>query len=123
MYQCGQSYPRYTIIATAESGHHVSGPRHIHPRMHNAMKPVQPGVQDGSFARRWIAEGNAGGPEFKRLRAERSQAPIETVGDELRSHMTFINPQHPPVGWASAPSSQPDSEQRDSEPETAGVGA
>jgi ketol-acid reductoisomerase len=114
---------RYSISDTAEYGDYISGPRLIDQRVRDEMKRVLTEIQDGTFARRWIAEGTAGGPEFKRLRAERSQAPIEAVGDELRSHMTFINPQHPPVGWASAPSSQPDSEQRDSEPETAGVGA
>jgi ketol-acid reductoisomerase len=107
MYQGGLSYMRYSISDTAEYGDYVSGPRLIDQRVRDEMKRVLTEIQDGTFARRWIAEGNAGGPEFRRLRAERSQSPIEAVGDELRSHMTFINPQHPPAGWAGAQTDAP----------------
>jgi ketol-acid reductoisomerase len=103
MYQGGLQYMRYSISDTAEYGDYVSGPRLIDERVRDEMRRVLAEIQDGSFAQRWIAEGRAGGPEFRRLRAERAKAPIEQVGAELRSHMTFITPQRPPQGWADAP--------------------
>jgi ketol-acid reductoisomerase len=73
------------------------------------MRKVLSEIQDGSFARRWIAEGAAGAPEFRRMRAEAATAPIEAVGGELRAAMSFISPKQPPAGWsgASAQGSQP----------------
>ncbi len=106
MYQGGLSYMRYSISDTAEYGDYVSGPRLIDQRVRDEMRKVLSEIQDGSFAQRWIEEGRRGGPEFRQMRSERAKAPIEAVGDELRSHMTFINPQHPPAGWADAPQSE-----------------
>jgi len=121
MYQGGLSYMRYSISDTAEYGDYVSGPRLIDQRVRDEMKRVLGEIQDGSFARRWIEEGRRGGPEFRRLRTERAKAPIETVGDELRSHMTFINPQHPPAGWADAPASDATSAAQAADAAPAGV--
>jgi ketol-acid reductoisomerase len=100
MYQGGLSYMRYSISDTAEFGDYVSGPRLIDQRVRDEMRKVLDEIQDGSFARRWIAEGAAGGPEFKRLRAQNAQARIEEVGSALRERMSFIEPKRPPAGWA-----------------------
>ncbi|MGZ8481868.1 MAG: ketol-acid reductoisomerase, partial [Candidatus Limnocylindria bacterium] len=100
MYQGGLQYMRYSISDTAEYGDYVSGPRIVNDSTRAEMKKILDEIQDGSFARRWIEEGRRGAPEFKRLRAENATARIETVGAELRSHMAFINPKDPPVGWA-----------------------
>jgi ketol-acid reductoisomerase len=109
MYQGGLSYMRYSISDTAEYGDYVSGPRLIDGRVRDEMRKVLSEIQDGSFARRWIAEGAAGAPEFRRMRAEAATAPIEAVGGELRAAMSFISPKQPPAGWsgASAQGSQP----------------
>jgi ketol-acid reductoisomerase len=56
------------------------------------MKEVLTEIQDGTFAKRWIAEDEAGRPEYKRLRAANSGHPIEKVGKALRHQMTFLNP-------------------------------
>ncbi|CAI8025659.1 Ketol-acid reductoisomerase (NADP(+)) [Geodia barretti] len=47
-------------------------------------------VQDGSFAREWIAENDEGRPRFDRLRKENAEHPIESVGKELRGMMSFL---------------------------------
>ena len=47
-------------------------------------------VQDGSFAREWIAENDEGRPRFNRLRRENAEHPIEKVGKELRGMMSFL---------------------------------
>jgi len=102
MYAGGLSYMRYSISDTAEFGDYVSGPRIIDDRVRAEMRRILDEIQDGSFAKRWIAEGAAGGPEFKRLRAANARARIEPVGRELRAKMSFLSPKEAPAGWASA---------------------
>jgi ketol-acid reductoisomerase len=103
MYQGGLQYMRYSISDTAEYGDYVSGPRLIDESVRERMRQILDEIRDGSFAKRWIAEGEAGAPEFRRLRAANAKAPIERVGAELRSQMGFLNPQSPPRGWADEP--------------------
>jgi ketol-acid reductoisomerase len=91
---------RYSISDTAEYGDYVSGPRIVDERTRAEMRRILSEIQDGTFAKRWIEEGRRGGPEFRRLRAENAEARIEGVGEELRSHMAFINPKSAPSGWA-----------------------
>ncbi|MGH2356855.1 MAG: ketol-acid reductoisomerase [Candidatus Limnocylindria bacterium] len=103
MYQGGLSYMRFSISDTAEFGDYVSGPRLIDERVRDEMRQVLAEIRDGRFAKRWIAEGAAGGPEFRRLRAENARARIEEVGAGLRERMSFIDPKHAPAGWAEPP--------------------
>ena len=49
------------------------------------MKEVLADIQDGTFARRFIADQDNGGLEFKALRAEGEGHPIEATGKELRA--------------------------------------
>ena len=100
MYAGGLSYMRYSISDTAEYGDYVSGPRIIDERVRAEMQRILGEIRDGSFAQRWIAEGAAGGNDFRRMRAEAARAPIEAVGAELRGAMSFLSPKQPPAGWA-----------------------
>jgi ketol-acid reductoisomerase len=54
------------------------------------MKKILGEIQDGTFAREWIAENRAGQENFKRMRAEQADTKVEHVGKELRSHMDWI---------------------------------
>jgi ketol-acid reductoisomerase len=47
-------------------------------------------VQDGSFAREWIAENDEGRHRFTQLRKEAAEHSIEKVGAELRGMMSFL---------------------------------
>ena len=49
------------------------------------MKAVLADIQDGTFARRFMEDQQAGGPEFKQLRAQGEAHPIEATGRQLRS--------------------------------------
>ena len=77
----------------------MAGPRLINDQVRAETRRLLGEIQDGSFAKRWIEEGQRGAPEFRRLRAQNAHAPIEEVGAELRSHMAFINPMSAPEGW------------------------
>ena len=55
-----------------------------------AMKAVLQDIQDGTFARNWIAENEAGMPEFKAKMNADLEHPIEKVGADLRSRMDWL---------------------------------
>ncbi len=91
MYEGGIAKQRWSVSDTAEYGDYVSGPRIIDQHVKDNMKQVLAEIQDGTFARRFIADQDAGAPEFKRLRAEGEQHPIEATGRELRKLMAWVD--------------------------------
>jgi len=78
------------ISDTAAWGDMVSGPRVVDASSRAAMKQVLTEIQDGTFARNWIAENEAGMPEFKRMMNEDLEHPIEKVGADLRGRMDWL---------------------------------
>ena len=78
------------ISDTAAWGDMVSGPRVVDENSRAAMKQVLTEIQDGTFARNWIAENEAGMPEFKRMMNADLEHPIEKVGAELRGRMDWL---------------------------------
>jgi ketol-acid reductoisomerase len=90
MYEGGIAKQRWSVSDTAEYGDYTSGPRIIDESVKDRMRQVLREVQDGSWAAGFIADQDAGAPEFKRLRAEGEQHPIEKVGRELRQLMPWI---------------------------------
>ena len=78
------------ISDTAAYGDMVSGPRVVDENSREKMRAVLKDIQDGTFARNWIAENEAGMPEFKRMMNEDLEHPIETVGKDLRSRMDWL---------------------------------
>jgi ketol-acid reductoisomerase len=83
---------RYSISNTAEYGDYTRGKRVITDETRAAMRQILKEIQDGDFAREWIAENRAGQENFKRMRAEQADTQVESVGGELRSHMAWIKP-------------------------------
>jgi ketol-acid reductoisomerase len=78
------------ISDTAAWGDMVSGPRVVGASSRAAMKQVLAEIQDGTFARNWIAENEAGMPEFRRMMDEDLDHPIEKVGADLRGRMDWL---------------------------------
>jgi ketol-acid reductoisomerase len=78
------------ISDTAAYGDMVSGPRVVDENSRKHMQAVLNDIQDGTFARNWIAENEAGMPEFKRMMKADLEHPIEKVGAELRSRMDWL---------------------------------
>ncbi len=89
-YLGGMEYMRYSVSDTAEYGDYTRGPIVIDDHVKNNMKKVLTAIQDGSFAKEWIAENDEGRPRFNQLRKENSEHPIEEVGKELRNMMSFL---------------------------------
>jgi ketol-acid reductoisomerase len=90
MYENGISGMRFSISDTAEYGDLTRGPRVISEAVKAEMKQILREIQDGTFAKEWIAENRAGRPNFNQLRQAGKDHPIEKVGQQLRAMMPFI---------------------------------
>ena len=90
MYEGGIAKQRWSVSTTAEYGDYISGPRVIGPEVKERMREVLTDIQDGTFARRFVADQDAGAPEFNALRAKGESHPIEAVGRELRKLFSWL---------------------------------
>jgi ketol-acid reductoisomerase len=85
MWEGGIAKQRWSISDTAEYGDYVSGPRVVDAHVKENMQGILKDIQDGTFAARFIADQDAGAPEFLALREKEAQHPIEATGKELRA--------------------------------------
>jgi ketol-acid reductoisomerase len=92
MYRGGLAYMRYSISDTAEYGDYTAGPRIVNDSVRAAMQQLLREIQDGTFAKHWIAENKSGHKNFDKTRATEAEHPIEKVGKQLRAGMTFLDP-------------------------------
>ena len=92
MYRGGLRYMRYSISDTAEYGDYVSGPRLIDAHAKETMGKILKEIQNGTFAKNWIAENEGGRKWFVPHRAEERNHIIENVGEKLRDMMPFLDP-------------------------------
>ncbi|HEX4655435.1 MAG TPA: ketol-acid reductoisomerase [Mycobacteriales bacterium] len=90
MYEGGLAKMRWSISDTAEYGDYTRGPRVVTDTTKAEMKRILGEIQDGSFAKEWIAEDDAGRPQFTKYREEGAKHPIEEVGGKLRGLMSWI---------------------------------
>jgi ketol-acid reductoisomerase len=96
MYQGGLNYMRYSVSDTAEFGDYVSGPRVINEQVRETMRKVLREIQDGTFAKNWIAENANGRPNFIEFKQADQHHQIEEVGKELRSKMSWLGAKEAP---------------------------
>jgi len=92
MYEGGIAKQRWSVSDTAEYGDYVSGPRVIDPHVKENMQAVLADIQNGAFAARFIADQDAGAPEFKALRVKGEKHPIESTRRDLRKMFAWIKP-------------------------------
>jgi ketol-acid reductoisomerase len=90
LYERGVQGMREFISNTAEYGDYTRGPRVVTPETKAVMKQILTEIQDGTFAREWIAEHAAGKPNFDRFAEEWTNHPIEQVGAKLRRLMPWM---------------------------------
>jgi ketol-acid reductoisomerase len=99
IWEGGLSHMRWSISDTAEYGDFTRGDRIIDDHVRAKMREVLGEIQDGTFAREWIAEMDSGEHKLDELRAAARERQIEQVGSELRSLMTRKQPAgEPSVG-------------------------
>ncbi len=85
MYEGGIGEMWDSVSDTAEYGGLTRGDDIITEETREAMEQMLEEVQDGTFAREWIAENQAGRPSYTRLRQRDKNHEIEQVGAELRA--------------------------------------
>ena len=88
--QGGLSYMRYSVSDTAEHGDYTGGPRIITEATRAEMRRMLREIQDGTYARSWILENQAGRPFFNTMRRREQEHPIEQVGKKLRAMMPWL---------------------------------
>ena len=91
MYEGGIARMRYSVSDTAEYGDYSRGPRVIDARVKDEMRKILAEIQSGEFAREWIAEDDAGRPNFTKWRADAAAHPIEETGRKLRAMMSWVD--------------------------------
>jgi ketol-acid reductoisomerase len=91
-YRGGLAYMRYSVSDTAEWGDYTAGPKIVTSETRETMRQLLKDVQSGKFANEWMAEYEAGLPNFKAIRNRERQHPIEVVGTKLRAMMPFLDP-------------------------------
>ncbi len=101
-YEGGLEYMNYSVSDTAEYGGYSRGPRVITDAVKAEMKKILGEVQDGTFAKEWIAECEAGGKTMSSLREASRTHPIEVVGKKLRDMMSWLK-QSAPADTAASP--------------------
>jgi len=89
-YEGGLSRMNYSVSDTAEYGGYVTGPKVINAESKKAMKFALAEIQDGSFAKNFVAEVNGDKANMLRLRKANSEHPIEKIGAKLREMMSWV---------------------------------
>ncbi|MDQ3696107.1 MAG: ketol-acid reductoisomerase [Chloroflexota bacterium] len=90
MYEGGLKYMRYSVSDTAEYGDYTAGPKIVDDHVREQMQGLLDRIQDGSFAKEWLAENANGRQGFLDMRTAHEESELETVGADLRSMMTWL---------------------------------
>lgn len=91
MYEGGIARMRYSVSDTAEYGDVTRGPRVVDGRVKEEMKRILGEIQNGEFAREWVAEDDNGRPNFTKLQEQGAVHPIEETGAKLRAMMSWVD--------------------------------
>ncbi len=90
LYEGGFAKMHSFVSETCKYGDLVSGPRIINEETRERMEEVLADIQSGDFARDWILENMAGRPRYNALMKQDLEHPIEVVGKDLRSRMSWL---------------------------------
>jgi len=92
LYEGGLGKMHEFISETAIYGDLRSGPRVINDETRARMREILKDIQDGTFARDWITENQAGKPQYAALLRKDLEHPIEKTGAQLRADMPWLQP-------------------------------
>jgi ketol-acid reductoisomerase len=84
IYKSGLGGMYRAVSDTAKWGGMSVGPMIVDDHVEQNMRKALKAVQDGSFAKAWIAESRAGAKKFEKLFAECDALEIEKVGRQVR---------------------------------------
>jgi ketol-acid reductoisomerase len=78
------------ISETAKYGDLTRGPRVVNKQTKKEMKKILTEIQQGKFARQWMAENASGRKKYNKLLQADFAHPIEKVGVQLRARMPWL---------------------------------
>lgn len=90
-YEGGITRMHEFISETAQYGALTRGAYVIDDNARANMKKILTEIQDGTFARQWIAEYAAGNANYKALKQADLEHPVEAVGKKLRANMKWLS--------------------------------
>ena len=90
LYEGGLANMRYSVSNTAEYGDFTRGKRVVNEQSREAMRQILREIQDGTFAKEYVLENQAGAPTLHARRRLAAEHPIESVGQQLRGMMPWI---------------------------------
>ncbi len=103
-YEGGVTRMHEFISETAQYGALTRGDYVVNDHTRAQMRRVLAEIQDGSFARQWIAEYAAGNAHYKAMKQADLDHPIESIGKRLRANMPWLGNTH--AANATAPAKQ-----------------
>jgi len=90
MYEGGIANMNYSISNNAEYGEYVTGPEVINDESRAAMRNALKRIQNGEYAKMFVAEGATNYPSMTAYRRNNAAHQIEQVGAGLRAMMPWI---------------------------------
>ncbi|MGB8714489.1 MAG: ketol-acid reductoisomerase [Onishia taeanensis] len=90
MYEGGIANMNYSISNNAEFGEYFTGKEVINDQSREAMRNALKRIQNGDYAKSFIAESQTNYPSMTARRRLNAEHPIEQVGEKLRSMMPWI---------------------------------
>src|SRR5688572_5308538 len=90
MNEAGIAGMRFSISETAKWGDVSVGPKIIDAGVKKRMKAALKEIQNGKFAKAWVAEYKGGYKKYNALLKQGEQHPIEKTGARLRGLMPWI---------------------------------
>jgi ketol-acid reductoisomerase len=90
IYEGGLGLMRYSVSNTAKFGDFTRGTRIITEETRAEMRRILAEIQNGSFAKEWILENEAGRPVFNARYRQEADHPIEEIGRQLRAMMPWL---------------------------------
>ncbi len=91
IHEGGIANMNYSISNNAEFGEYITGKKIINEESRRAMKECLENIQNGSYAKKFIAEGQSNYPEMTAWRRNNAAHEIEKTGARLRAMMPWLS--------------------------------
>ena len=91
IHEGGIANMNYSISNNAEFGEYITGKKIINEESRRAMKECLENIQNGSYAKKFIAEGQSNYPEMTAWRRNNAAHEIEQTGARLRAMMPWLS--------------------------------
>lgn len=91
IHEGGIANMNYSISNNAEYGEYSIGPKIINQESRRAMKECLENIQNGTYAKKFILEGQSNYPEMTAWRRINAAHEIEKTGERLRAMMPWLS--------------------------------